>query len=588
VLELWDRVSHAEMRAGMDRVEVLRRAAQAALAIDNGDLALALIDQALREVDPVAEPVRAGLLHERRGVCLEGVTWDDTPTFEAFREAVRLIPADPPTRERARVLASFAEVLFRAGHDEQAHAAGEEALAIARRLGAERELGEALIAVGWTQAARGAIDAGIGSLREAVRLADKHADPHVLAHACGWLGEVLLRAGRLEDAVEVSLSGREPLRRLGLAERWHDNVLLVKAAEALFKLGRWDEADSLARQALAQARPEERCNGHGVAMHEVHMVATLEIARGDFQAAEAHLAAIKDRMLGSVPKFARGYAELLAEVRAWQGRLDQAQAAVQQGLDLVAGTGEQVRSGRLLCLGMRVAADLAEQARARRDPEGVEAALHAANGLAAQAAAMTPNPLVPGASPVVTAGAVGALSDGERSRLAGRSDPARWRATATAWLTLRRPYPAAYAQWRLAEALLEQKQPPNRAAEPLRQAHAAAQRLGARPLLDEVTALARRARIALEEAREEAEPATPSQLEQLGLTEREVEVLEYVAAGRSNREIGEALFISAKTASVHVSNILRKLGVTSRVQAATVAHRLGLFDKQPPEEQGVG
>jgi DNA-binding NarL/FixJ family response regulator len=58
-------------------------------------------------------------------------------------------------------------------------------------------------------------------------------------------------------------------------------------------------------------------------------------------------------------------------------------------------------------------------------------------------------------------------------------------------------------------------------------------------------------------------------------------VLSYVAAGRSNREIGEALFISGKTASVHVSNVLRKLGVTSRVQAATAAQRLGLVD-QPP------
>jgi DNA-binding NarL/FixJ family response regulator len=70
--------------------------------------------------------------------------------------------------------------------------------------------------------------------------------------------------------------------------------------------------------------------------------------------------------------------------------------------------------------------------------------------------------------------------------------------------------------------------------------------------------------------------------ERLGLTPRELEVLRLVAEGRSNRQIAEALFISAKTASVHVSNILAKLGVASRVEAAAVAHRLELFDGSRP------
>jgi DNA-binding NarL/FixJ family response regulator len=61
-------------------------------------------------------------------------------------------------------------------------------------------------------------------------------------------------------------------------------------------------------------------------------------------------------------------------------------------------------------------------------------------------------------------------------------------------------------------------------------------------------------------------------------------VLRLVAAGRSNREIASELFISAKTASVHVSNILGKLGVTSRGEAAATAHRLRLFDSFPPED----
>ena len=113
------------------------------------------------------------------------------------------------------------------------------------------------------------------------------------------------------------------------------------------------------------------------------------------------------------------------------------------------------------------------------------------------------------------------------------------------------------------------------ATEALRRPAAITGRLGARLLDAEVKALAQRARLRLDP---DAPPATaaPTPTEQLGLTPREAEVLALVAAGRSNRQIAEALFISPKTASVHVSNILAKLGVATRVEAAAVAHRLGL------------
>jgi len=135
-LELWDRVADAEARTGMDRVEVLQRAALVADASRDVSAALALIDLALGEVDPGVDPVRAGLLHERRGVYLLA-TQDLQSRFEALAEAVRFIPADPSSKERARVLASFAEALVLASRIEQARAASEEAVAIARQLGAE-------------------------------------------------------------------------------------------------------------------------------------------------------------------------------------------------------------------------------------------------------------------------------------------------------------------------------------------------------------------------------------------------------------------------------------------------------------------
>jgi DNA-binding CsgD family transcriptional regulator len=119
----------------------------------------------------------------------------------------------------------------------------------------------------------------------------------------------------------------------------------------------------------------------------------------------------------------------------------------------------------------------------------------------------------------------------------------------------------------------------------LRRAAELAQRLGARPLSDETALLARRARIPLGQPGDAADPrAAPAQIsepDRLGLTARELEVLRLVAAGRSNREIAGELFISVKTASVHVSNILGKLGTATRGEAAATAYRLRLFDSFP-------
>jgi DNA-binding CsgD family transcriptional regulator/tetratricopeptide (TPR) repeat protein len=570
-LELWDRVTDAETHTGMDRVELLQRAARAANASGNVARALALIDAALGEVDPRVDPVRVGLLHEHRGVYLM-VTRDLQARFEALREAVGLVPPDPPSKERARVLASFAEALVLAARTEQARVASEEAVAIARQLGADLELGRALVALGGAQSDSGSFQTAIVSLREACRLAEQHADLDTLGRAWGWLGDALLQAGRLEDAVEVSLSGRETLRRLGLAGQWQDTFLMVLAAKALFKLGRWDEAYGLATQALAEAQPAEG--------YIFLTVAGLEIARGKFHAAEAHLETVKERSLSlaGVPSHARQYAALMAELRVWQGRPLEARAAVQGGLDRLTQTAEQMRSGLLLCLGMRVAADQAELGRARHDQGEIQAAMAAANALTAQAAAMTPNPLVPGTSPLVTTPAVAALFDAERTRLEVRPDPAPWQLAATAWLDLRRPYPAAYAQWRQAEALLTTRAPQAQAKEPLQAAHTAAVRLGAAPLRRELELLAQRGRIQLQAPAEPAvaKPQAPSVAASLRLTPREAEVLALVAAGRTNRQIGQELFITPKTAGVHVSRILAKLGVAGRGEAAAIAHRLGL------------
>jgi DNA-binding NarL/FixJ family response regulator len=166
-----------------------------------------------------------------------------------------------------------------------------------------------------------------------------------------------------------------------------------------------------------------------------------------------------------------------------------------------------------------------------------------------------------------------ALIDAEQSRLAGQPDPGRWDRTARAARACHRPHQAAYAAWRQAEALLAQRGDRATAANCLRDSNALAARIEAMPLQRDIEALARYARIGLDspaQHEEHASVAPPLQ----SLTGRERDVLDGLAAGLTNRQIAERLYISPRTAAVHVSHILQKLGVPDRIQAAHLARKL--------------
>jgi DNA-binding CsgD family transcriptional regulator len=231
----------------------------------------------------------------------------------------------------------------------------------------------------------------------------------------------------------------------------------------------------------------------------------------------------------------------------------------------------------LYVIGVRAAAERADLARARRAETELAKALELGDALGRELGARMspeqPDDSVP--TPRISACAV--VCDAELARLAGHSNAELWKTAAESWERLAEPYPTAYAGWREAEALLLAGPARGRAEALLRGAYATARGLGALPLCAEIEGLARRGRINLsvdnEKAASVAESSSP--LAQLGLTAREQEVLTLVATGATNRQIAETLFISPKTATLHVSNILSKLGVTNRVEAATIAHRLG-------------
>jgi DNA-binding CsgD family transcriptional regulator len=260
---------------------------------------------------------------------------------------------------------------------------------------------------------------------------------------------------------------------------------------------------------------------------------------------------------------------LFAEHALWQGdaglALSQAQAAIDVTFEPPWGFHPSSIRPAVIALGAR--ADRAVQARAAGDEETTRAEVAAARELLAVAREGAAFPK----RPMFILGPEGrgwlARGEAEFGRASGGNDPAGWQAAIDAFGPAY-TYEVARTRWRLAEALAEAGRR-DEAEEQWRLAARTADELHARPLRRVLDDLARRARIGTAEKRGDGAVLS-------ALTSREREVLRLIAAGRSNREIASVLFIAPKTASVHVSNILGKLGAASRTEAAAIAHREGI------------
>jgi DNA-binding CsgD family transcriptional regulator len=221
---------------------------------------------------------------------------------------------------------------------------------------------------------------------------------------------------------------------------------------------------------------------------------------------------------------------------------------------------------------VRCLADEVDDGRARGRRIDLDKARLLALGFEHEAMAMVAAPDARGGTCSPRTAAFAAMCAAERSRL-HESDPECWTEAARRWEAAGEPYPTAYCRWREAEALLERRAARARADECLQEAWRLATAVGAVPLEERIARLAQRARVALHDA--DADPAGSTVADDLGLTPREVEVLGQLAAGRTDREIADLLFISKKTVSVHVSNLLRKLDVTNRVEAGRIGQAHG-------------
>jgi ATP/maltotriose-dependent transcriptional regulator MalT len=455
---------------------------------------------------------------------------------------------------------------------QEARVCAEEAIAVAERVGADLEAAYARITLGLTLAFLGDPDSGERELETARRVAERLGWAEGLVRAKIHLAEALRVRGDYAGALAVSLECADDAKRLGLQNSF-GRAMSAIAAEDLFHLGRWDEA---ATRIGELQRTKLRFTAEFV--HH-SLLGRLATARGDFEQARPHLARARELSGGDTP------VEYLAEVHAacaelalWEGRLQDARDEVAEGVAALGGRGEPLYTPLLYSVGVRAEADAAAVARPRGDDRAVADALATAEERLAQLQAIV-DQHASGAAPAIAV-AHDALARAELQRLLGKPAASAWRHAAQAAHAAADPYRVAYAQWRSAEALLASPGGRPEAAAVLARARAGAQTLRAVPLQREIDALFRAARLELPAAREPAAspPPTRSAAADLGLTRRELDVLELLEQGCTNREIAGRLFISDRTASVHVSHILAKLNVDSRLRAASVARSLGLLD----------
>jgi DNA-binding CsgD family transcriptional regulator/tetratricopeptide (TPR) repeat protein len=554
-LALWHAVLDAAELTGLDLAELCTRTAELASEVGAAPHAVELGRRAI-EVVGEGDPHRVALLHVRLGEYLER-TGSENACLAAVERAVELVPEEPPSPERAYSLGSLAGALGEAWRYAESLPISEQALALAQVVGAREAEVRALTVRGHDLAYLGRSEEGVSDLRKALLLAEKIGDRIGLDRAWEHLTDVLTMLGRLRESARLGQEGLEVMRRYGI----HSPVLAANQIETLMALGLWDEAERLSTAAL-----------RGIASSFPYWLLTIrasvEIGRGELDAARAHLEAARatlreDHVVGL-------YDSYLADLALWERRWTDAEAAIDEGLSLARPREAAQMRVQLCAKGLRAQADLAALARARRDADGARDRLSRARKLigiarraAAEASAVTP-----------TAEGWLAQAEAEYERALGVVRSESWSEAAANWERLERPPLVAYCRWRQAEALVSAGASRTEAEVPLREAYDVAARIGANPLLRELELLAERARLDLASPEATSADGKSSLADTLGLTQREAEVLTLVARGYTNREIAADLVISVKTASVHVSHILRKLDAPNRREAAAIVHRL--------------
>ncbi|MFE7746506.1 AAA family ATPase [Nocardia sp. NPDC057455] len=583
VLESWDRVPQAASRVDADRVDVVEAIVAACYRGGVVERGIAAADEALAATDARSDPERAARLHYYRAGLRNQSSGGGEDDLLA---ALACLPSDPPTLLRGEVLAELAAARVFSGaaaaaeNDARAavevaeqlrgvptvngtspviatvpgapcateEGAGADSASPARQRRSSRRSasvfrdnrrGGALAARAYTYLGLATADrpeAAMAHFEQAHAVAKAVEDPGTMLTVVLWESALLVSAGADEAAIAAIQQG---LRAAHETYRFAEAapILLVKWAQALAALGRWNEALELIDESLT----EQLTPLSTAALLLCH--ARIMLARGDEEAAATSAAAAQP-LLGD-RRWARQY-----QIRLHTVQTEIAHAA-----------GNPQRA--------------AETGAATLTADDLTAHHHEAWALAEAVARTRCAPLVLDSVvarlPVTTA-VDAAYRNSCHAVRSGR--PADWAAAASSWRALRRPYELARSLLESGDAELAAG---DRAAArgALRSVLELANELAAVPLAEQARQLGDRAGIDL--AHSGNRPATTPRAGTAGLTPRELDVLRLVATGASNRQIAAELFISANTAGVHVSRILTKLGASSRTEAAATARKRGLL-----------
>jgi DNA-binding CsgD family transcriptional regulator/tetratricopeptide (TPR) repeat protein len=567
-------------------------AARAALAAMRPTRAVAFVEGTIDAIGERGDRMALAILHAELG--RYRLAAGDAPgATAALRRATELV-TDEPTLWRARIFALLAQERMIAGAFGEAEPAATEALEMAATLGADAEP-ERLHAMTTLAVVRGWGDepaSAVPLLESVLERARALGLVEEWWRAGANMAVVLELLGRSGDAIDRAFKDMDEARRLDL-DAVYGNLLAGNVAGLLVDAGRWSEARELSLRAL---------DWSPAGIPFVNAILNLVIVEIESEAGEE-----AGRLLGRILveletggdlQFAVPAYQATASYAMWSGDLADARRAIERGWARLKGTEDWVLVARLAATALEVEAVTVATALERRRIGDVAAARERAGRILAEADHIVARARADGQG----------TGDGEpeaslatarafHARLQGRDDPERWAALADRWHRLGDPYREAKARWRQAEAVMAAATARGPGAR--RRTDARLVRPDARePLLASVEIAIRLGRPVVARAAQRAQvlpgpvadvapgpgprgaPRGGAGRDTFGLSRRELEVLALIARGRTNREIGDRLFISQKTVGVHVGNILSKLGVSGRVEAAAVAIRLGLEEGQ--------
>ncbi|WP_277949966.1 helix-turn-helix transcriptional regulator [Bailinhaonella thermotolerans] len=552
-IELWESVPDPEAQAGTDAVRLALWSAGAAADSGGSRRAAAQLRRVRDALGPDADPLVRAEVNERLAYYVSD-TDDQEFALAAGWAAVEALPPGPPTRVHADAYATYARALIWSEKHHEAPDWARKALEAAHATGAGGAEAGALATLALYHEVSGDEPERCEELLEqAAARAREAGDLPVELRATFHLARVHFERGHLGLARTTADDGVRLALDTGLAWSNYGNDLRFLQMLVHYVAGEWDRAEALADGFAIRVGSVPEAVLSSFALF-------VEVARGNPRAAER------------LPWLARMWHEsyflaylgrgLNAELELWQGRPERALEHVRA---LIARLDEfDDRVLRISAIGLGA---LAEIARRPGDPDAAREAVREADELIERARrtnVVGPFQYHLGIESVAWL----KRAEAEWLRVRGEDTPEVWREVTDAF-DFGYVYEVARSRWRLAESLAAGDRR-DEAREQWTLAVNAADRLGAAPLREALRAFGRRARLG------EDGPGSPHQVLPT-LTSREREVLRLVAEGRNNREVAAALFISPKTASVHVSNILAKLGVTSRTSAAAIAHREGLL-----------